>query len=332
MNNKRLVICDLDEVYSMRLAEFLRMSECNYEIVVYTEPQRFLDVEGEYSAYVLLIDYEFEKCLVTIESEAILKYNAKKIFHLISDRMDVCETDKAIYKYQSAVNIIQSIGEDIKDHQLLSSKRNSNKKLIGVYSPISHSLKTSFALTLGLILAEHNRVLYINLEGYNGLYRIIGGDIDLSIANLMYEFSLKSEALEEVIEKYVVKCSDLYYITPAKGPFELQEIEPALWISFLVKLMNLQVFDAVILDISDAIRGNLEILSACDEVYVPIRKDRVSLSKYNDFEDILKAYPDGEAILNRIKKIKFPYFKDMDGSMYDLKHTELGRYVRKMVG
>ena len=46
-------------------------------------------------------------------------------------------------------------------------------KVLGVYSPVGRCLKTSFALTMGKLLAQEERVLYPNLEEF---FRSVGFD------------------------------------------------------------------------------------------------------------------------------------------------------------
>ena len=42
-------------------------------------------------------------------------------------------------------------------------------RMIGVYSPIGRCGKSSFAFTLGQVLAREEKVLYITLEEFSGL-------------------------------------------------------------------------------------------------------------------------------------------------------------------
>ena len=47
-------------------------------------------------------------------------------------------------------------------------------EIIGIFSPLGRCLKTSFALTLGQILAKERAVLYLNMEEYSGFEELMG--------------------------------------------------------------------------------------------------------------------------------------------------------------
>ena len=54
-----------------------------------------------------------------------------------------------------------------------NSKMSEGALKIGVYSPIRRCMKTSFCLVLGMILAESQKVIYLNLEEMSGLEQIL---------------------------------------------------------------------------------------------------------------------------------------------------------------
>ena len=183
-------------------------------------------------------------------------------------------------------------------------------------------------MTLGQILAEDQKVLYINLEGYSGLFEMLDIRTEGSLLDLMYEYSLNPGDLFNFICKYTVRMDELNILIPARSPFELQEVDPSLWMSFLSDLTSSGRFGAIILDISDAVRGALDLMNVCTSIYTPLRKDSFSLAKLKDFTDMLVKCPGGEELDSRIVKLRFPYFEDIDGSLSDLKHSRLSRYIR----
>jgi hypothetical protein len=225
------------------------------------------------------------------------------------------------------------IGEDIESRYRIveETQHVQGVKLIGVYSPINHTLKTTFAMTLGHILSEREPVLYINLEGYSGLYELLDIKSETGLLDLMYDFSLNPDDLMNILFKYTVRTDELSVLIPAKTPFELQEVDTGLWMSFLSSLTGSGKYGTIILDISDAARGALDIMNVCTRVYMPLRKDSISMAKHKDFTDAILKYPGGEELNSRIIKLKFPYFQDMDGSISDLKHSRLARYIRNEI-
>lgn len=84
----------------------------------------------------------------------------------------------AVYKYQSSEKVIREVmacygvenGVDTSP-ALLPKKE---MRIIGIYSPVGRTQKTSFALTMGQILAKERAVLYLNMESYSGFERAAG--------------------------------------------------------------------------------------------------------------------------------------------------------------
>ena len=329
--NRLLVICDSDREYSRRLADYLRRSKCGYEVIVYTDTEAFInDMEGR-TVSLMLIEESFldEIRGQMLDGDREIHIDADRRFILSDVRERAAEKD-VIYKYQSAAAIVGMIGEDIEaKHRIVNDAgRQAGMKLIGVYSPVNHTLKTTFSITLGQIMAENGQVLYINMEGYNGLYELLDIRSEYSMQDLLYEFSVNPSAVEHMLSRYLVKCDGLDVLIPVRSPYELQETDPGLWISFLSTLTALGRYDAVILDLSDSVRGIPELLNICTCVYMPVRNDTFSLAKLKDFDEVLSRYPDSGIIADKLIRLKFPYFEDIDGSLNKLKTGRLGRYIR----
>lgn len=60
-------------------------------------------------------------------------------------------------------------------------------EIIGIYSPVGRSLKTSLALTYGQIRAREHKVLYLNLEEYAGFETLLEEkyEADLAIFSIL---------------------------------------------------------------------------------------------------------------------------------------------------
>lgn len=333
LNRRSLVICDRDKDYGSRLADYMISSECGYDVVLYTDPERFVSEWTQQTVPLLLMDEDFTDGN-TGEENTYGSYgiSADRYFVLTGDR-DRALCAGFLYKYQSAANIIAGMGGELKaSHRIISGARNNEgSRVIGVYSPVSHVLKTTYSMTLARILASAQDVLYVNLEGFNGLSRMLDTDTELSLQDLIYEYSLRPDDLNGILPKYITASGGMNMLTPARCPYELQEIDPAMWLSFIGELVGCGRFKTIILDISDEVRGTMELLNICSVIHMPVRRDDIAVAKLKDFDDALLRYPGGEGIMSRILRLKFPYFKDMDA--YALRHGNdvLGRYIRQEI-
>ena len=330
MKNKNLVICDCDMNYAMRLSDYLRIEDINYEILVFSDIDVFVRECNIEEMDILLMEESFYLSV----AEALEDYDKIRIIVLAENKDCFLENVEVVYKYQSAVRIMDLIGDDIKNTRLMKESLLSgiDKSLIGVYSPVNRSLKTSFCLAMGNILAEEKKVLYINLEGYNGLCKMYDIDSEYSLLDFMYEYSLNADKLLDILPRYVRRVEDIDMLVPARSPFEIMEIDAALWMSLISGLIEESSYRCIIIDIGDSINGTLQILRICGEIYIPVRKDNISQAKMEEFEDLLGKYPGGEDIREKMQRIKFPFFDDMDGNMCGLKHAKIGSYVSSIIG
>ena len=63
-----------------------------------------------------------------------------------------------------------------------------------------------------------------------------------------------------------------------------------------------EMYDIILLDLSDSVQGILELLNACDRVYMPILEDEISARKLQQFDKNTQALQ-----LDRIKYITFRF-------------------------
>ncbi|MCR5358228.1 MAG: hypothetical protein K6E63_12595 [Lachnospiraceae bacterium] len=334
MNIRSMVICDRDRDYGGRLTEYIRRSECGYDVMLYTDPVRFLNEWQHKNISLLLMEEEFlseDRAMDTgtYEEENI---SADVRFILTGDR-NKAGWEGVIYKYQSAAGIIACIGGELNDSIRIinDNQRSEGAGMIGVYSPVSHVLKTTYAMTLGRILSKTQNVLYVNLEGYNGLARMLDIGSDLSLQDMIYEYSLSPGSLSGLLTRYVTTVDGLDMLRPARCPDELKEVEPSMWLSFLSDPAVRGKYDSVILDLSDDVRGTIDLMNVCSIVYMPVRRDEIAVAKLKDFDDSLLRYPGGEGIMNRIVRLKFPYFEDAGTPLNSHGNGMLKRYIRQEI-
>jgi len=95
----------------------------------------------------------------------------------------------SVYKYQSSDAVIREVltcyGES-KSEPAEVQVMKKDTQIIGIYSPLGRVLKTSFALTLGQILAKDKAVLYLNLEEYAGFEVLFNKSYEKNLSDLIY--------------------------------------------------------------------------------------------------------------------------------------------------
>ena len=79
-------------------------------------------------------------------------------------------------------------------------------------------LKTSFAPTLGQILAKERAVLYLNLEEYSGFEEMLGKRVRANLSDLLYFVRQENGNLIYKMNSMVQTINNLDFIPPVRTP------------------------------------------------------------------------------------------------------------------
>lgn len=331
MKDRILAIYDLEVDYVSRLMEYISEKRgMPFKTIAFTEREELFKYVSESYIDVLLVSS-------TIMDENIGDINVGKII-LLSPESVVCENIvySVIYKYQSTENIINEVLEHFveayKDNNMVSISKN-NTQVIGVYSPLGRTGKTTFALTLGQILAEKRSTLYINLEEFSAFDKLFEANYKSDLSDLMYFFKQNPETLPIKLHAVVQKLHDMDYVPPLVFSEDLRNFEPREWINLLEKIIETGTYETIVIDLSNMVKNVFEILEICSSIYMPIVDDRISLMKVSTYEEYLLK-TERQNILNRTVKVKIP---ETEGQKWNENYLEqqpwgqLGDFIRKIL-
>ncbi len=323
-----LAICDVEQTYAYKLMEFLNRKEKNpFIIQAFTTVDALRAFGMEHSIEILLIS---ENAM----EESIREMKVNHIIVLSCSRgQATCLCEKAVYKYQSSEHILEEVmcyyaerKMEKKEFFLLQKEL----RFIGVYSPVGRILKTSFALTLGQLLAQEKRVLYVNLEGYAGFEQLMDKHYDTDLADYLFYLTQENRNVEMKRRSIVQSIEGLDYIPPVSSPLDLQCVEMEDWMHFLREISHCSLYDIVILDIGENLNALPKLLTECERVYTPCGNDVVSNAKIMQYEAFLESSGQG-GILDKTRKLTFGFMKGMEYGPEHLMYSELGEYVRQMI-
>lgn len=331
MQTGTLVICDLDKEYANSLMEYIGGKPgMPFKTIVFTDKQALLEYLTDNSIEMLLISN-------TEMGDEVAVQNIGKIILLSSGKILTEHVDyETIFKYQSGENIVREVLEHYvelhRDYEVMPmSKRNA--EIIGVYSPVGRSGKTTFALTLGQILASEHSVIYMNMEEFSAFDKIFGHGYSGDLSDLMYFFKQNPEVVPIKLQAIVNNIHGLDYVPPLMFCEDLRNVETKEWTTLVSKIAAMDTYDKIILDLSSMVANIFEMLEVCDVVYMPISDDRISLMKVAAFEECLLK-KEKEKLLNRIVKIKLPQLGRVIWEEDYLEKQlwgELGDFVRKIL-
>lgn len=321
-----LAICDSEAAYVYRLLEYMnKKSGLPFEVRAFTDTKKLKEFGSEKNIALLLVDeHVLEDWMRGLGSKVVV----------LSEGLMFAEGSEfsSVYKYQSSEDIMREVlycyGEAF-DAQETAPGVKCQTELIAVYSPLRRIGRTTFALTLGQVLGERKRALYLNLEEYAGFARLSGVEPANDLADLMYFVREKSGNLPAKLSSMVKRIGALEYIPPAAFPVDLRSVELEDWEYLLQALKEQGLYEAVILDFGDQIQGLFELLDLCDTIYAPERSDAASKAKWQQY-DYMLGMTGREQLLKKITRLELPRQKPY--RFEELCKSPLADYVRRLLG
>ncbi len=346
MKQKIFVICDMEEAYALRLTEYmLEKIRVSYALHLFTkveELERFMEQEeieilliAESALELLSMEYVRRQVVqMFVLQENDIREEDMQEGEIHKNDMQISQ-NPALYisKFQSPETIVSILVESAKgltQWQGTGTQMQTEVKLIGVYSPIKRCLQTSFALTMGQILAREHRVLYFNFENYSGFGQMLGREFLTDVADVMYYFRCDKEKLALHLPTIIQNINGLDYIPPMQSQIELWETNGGQWLELCRKIAQIGAYEYIIMDLDDGMSGLFDLLRECYKIYTITREDSFAVAKLNQYEQILKFH-ELEEIADKTVKCRFPVFKEVPVNLELMTHGELAGYVKAII-
>lgn len=333
MNQKKkniFAVCDLEVEYAYNFMEYLNQRRnLPFEVQAFTSPQILCEYAKTQPIEILLIS---DKAMC----EEVRRMKVGKLI-ILTEGVHNPELDQypSVYKYQASDSVVREVmecygAEKAARESLPQWKRQAS--VIGIYSPVGRCQKTSFALTLGQILAKDRAVLYLNLESYSGFDQLLGEVWERNLSDLLYFLRQDNASIVHKLSGMIQSVQNLDFVPPALAPMDIQCTDVKEWLRLIDSIVSESAYEVLILDLGDCVQELYQILDVCTKVYVPVRGDSVSMAKLAQFENLLRMW-DYESVLEKLQKIKPPFYstnRTGKGYIEELAWSEMGDYVRQL--
>lgn len=326
-----LAIYDPDADYANGLMEYISDKQgIPFKTVTFTEKDILLNFVSKQHIDILLISsFSMEERIGQLDIGKIILLSPGSIFSEFTGY-------SWIYKYQSAENIVREVLNyyaEIHNNDGIVSISRGNMEIIGVYSPLGRIGKTTFALTLGQILAADAPTLYMNMEEFSAFDKIMAKSYPGDLSDLMYFYKQNPESVPIKLQAVVDSIHEMDYIPPLLFSQDLRELNTEEWVSLIQKIASTGTYEKIVLDVGSMLKNVFQILEICNSIYTPINDDRISLMKIAAYEEYLLKN-EKEDIVNRTIKIKTPKAGE---ETWDEDYLEqqlwgnLGDFIRRML-
>lgn len=326
MKKNTLAVFDTDEEYVTKLMSYMSDSRSvPLEIQGFTDKNMLKDyIKGNEVDILLIPEGELDEDIEAFETGEMMVLSE-------NDTFEDTKGHKSICKYQSSENIMREVMCYYAEKPLveLNILNSANTELIGVYSPIRRSFRTSFAFALGEVLSEKEKVLYINLEEYSGFNQLLQKNFMMDISDLIFYIGQKKRNFPCKLASMVEKAGLMDFIPPVISPLDILSVDRETWNTFFNELCNCD-YSRIVVDISDSVSAFLDILSYCRKIYMPVREDTISKAKLEQYEAMLRIM-EREDIIERTERLTIPFMNDLSGNLLTLGNSSLGDFVRSLL-
>lgn len=329
MKKNIFAVCDLEVDYAHNFMDYLNCKRSiPFEIQAFTSVEHLIKFAEKQRIEILLIS---DKAMCPQVKELDVGQ-----LMILSEGVHPPELDQypSVYKYQSSDHVIREVmacyGAD-RDGSEPARIPKKTMEIFGVYSPLGRCLKTSFALTLGQILARDRAVLYINLEEYAGFEELLEKRYEHTLSDAMYYARQHNKNLAHKISGMIESVGNLDYIPPAESFEDIRTASLEEWNYLLDTIAFNSAYEVVILDAGDGVDGLFQLLDRCTRVFMPILTDVLSRAKLAQAEKLMKTW---KVLSGKVEKIKLPYYTfsgDGKGYVEQLVWSELGDFVRTLL-
>ncbi len=324
-----LAVYDIDPFYAQRFAEVANQREnIPFTVMAFTSVERLKSYAREHQIELLLISSQ-------VSQEEIRQLGISRVVFLTEGEGAGAEYEyPSVYKYQSSAGIIREVMAcySEKTKEAYYTESGSSARIIGVYSPVGRCLKTSFALTMGQLMASDRRVLYLTLEDYSGMAVMTGEEYKSDLSDVLYYFGQGNFNLLR-LSGIVHSIGNMDYIPPVRYPEDLAQISSSEMADMIRRLAAESGYEIMIIDVGNYGHQAAPLLSVCQIIYMPVKEDGISAAKIQEFENYLGRVGKRE-VMEKVRKLKLPYhrsFGKKENYIEQLLWSELGDYVRRLL-
>lgn len=295
-----MAICDTDLSYIEKLAEyFICKKGDELQISTFSKVNIFLGMKKEKQFDIVLVGTGFEQ-----------KGESKKTVtvHISEDKTVQREELPSIFKYQRADEILRQVYEQYrkleKEDVLLCT---SKKEVIGIYSPCHSRMGTPFALTMGQILSEESKVIYVNLGEWAGLGELLGEEYKLDLSDLIYMISHGNGKIKGNLESVVHTIQRMDYIPPMEDAQLLCQTSASDYKALLKRLIDDSPYEKIFMDFGVMVPGFFDLLTYCNRIYGILENGNYAQGQKQQFEEGVR-----KSNIELLEKIEYISFSTME--------------------
>ena len=321
MERRTLLLCDWEEDYARAMTSFIREdSVFAWRVETITKVPKEISDKID---ILLIAETVYEKCHASI--------HAKTTIVLSESGLCVWDDVEYVDKYQSADAVYRKVLEIYMKGQKETIKRvgvTRRGRVLGFYAPSESVLQEAIVLAYGQKLAARNKVLYVGMRCFHGFCELTDNSFENDLMTVLYY--LESDKIAGLVQSGMRSIGGLHLLTGQAG-HNLSHITPKQWEKLLAHLLHDGEYDYILLDMTDAVQGVLELLHQCHRIYTLTDKGNISKCRNMQYSHLLEAIA-CEDILEKTTFLDVPEGLRAPTSVCELTKSEVADYVQQMLG
>jgi len=270
-------------------------------------------------------------------AQELCLFTSRKVFCLCDEVGDelidkkVIELDKYMDVGRIMGEIIAQIGVEIQqiyEHGDIRPK----SRVIGIYGVSKCEYQIPFALTLGSILCERERVLVLDLQENSGLAEFGRPEDALGLEDLLY--LTRTNQLDMIsLQSAIGSVGSVDYIYPAENTEVFAEADDSIYEKLCQWIQEQAEYSMILVNFGGRFQGFFEMLTGCHQIYM--MQGLGGLGRWREYEFIAELTRRGHTdVVDRLIKVEIPIMTgniSTCGSLVNQwRWDEFGEQIRKL--
>jgi len=295
---KYLAVLSKQKGYAERLCQALESRDnCSLTPVHFTEADSTGAFCRTHPAAVILADEAF------VRGGSLSGIPGNPALLSLVESKDAETVPGCIYRYCGIGEIVRRLADFGGCSSLAGGQQSGrNVKLTGVYSPSLPSVKTACAITMAAMGKRERKTLYLNLEEFSGAESILKSSSGKNLADAVYY--LKQESLDSSkLTAMICTSGGLDYIPPMPFADDVKEAGGDEWVRLIEKIAELTDYEEIIVDLPQSLFVSLDVIEACDVLYILTGGDGISVSRMEEMEKYMNR-PEHRTMREKARRIR----------------------------
>lgn len=303
MKSIRVVVADSDAEYLRQLSRYVLQADFNLELYSFVKVeslQHFLLDNESGKPDILAVSEE-------MRSDCVDAVPCIKI--LLSDGAvsETCGDYVCVEKYQKLSGVVNEMliaygrasGVAVK-----ASGQTRKTKIVGVYSPVGGSGKSTIAVMLAYQLGlRQKKVFFQNYERIGSMQELLSSEAKIGLSDIMVAVHGKETGIGLLLQSKMYTSAEWHfsYINPPDSALDLDELNGDEQCSILEEMAAVGIFDSVVVDFpSEFSAVTLKLLQLCDWIIVPLLADGIGVGKVKRMFDELRLHEELAGLKDRM--------------------------------